>query len=206
MSLNTLEGTAHPDPEATEMDTWKRYGEKEVSHSMAHYLQAVAALKGEKGFARVGDIADRLGVSKSGVTSMLRTLHARGYVDHEPYGCVELTDVGRGLAERTESNRRVLQVFLTDILSVDESVAEEDACMIEHLVSPPVMLELLRLTSFMRSDAPQARAFREAFRSGSPSCDGHAPGSCDLCGPVCLRDALSPAASESLTRIDDTPR
>ena len=31
------------------MDIWKRFGEKEVSHSMAHYLQAVASLKGEKG-------------------------------------------------------------------------------------------------------------------------------------------------------------
>lgn len=188
------------------MDTWKRYGEKEVSHSMAHYLQAVAALKSDKGFARVGDIADRLGVSKSGVTSMLRTLHARGYVDHEPYGCVELTEVGRGLAERTESNRRVLQVFLTDILSVDAAVAEEDACMIEHLVSPPVMLELLRLTSFMRSDAPQARAFRAAFQSSGTSCVEHTPDGCDLCGPVCLRDSLNASGVEPLTRIDDAQR
>ena len=83
------------------MDIWKRFGEKEVSHSMAHYLQAVASLKGEKGHARVGDIADQLGVSKSGVTSMLRSLQSRGLVTHEPYGCVELTPPGRQLAERT---------------------------------------------------------------------------------------------------------
>ncbi len=186
------------------MDTWKRYGEKEVSHSMAHYLQAVAALKDEKGFARVGDMAERLGVSKSGVTSMLRTLHARGYVDHEPYGCVELTDVGRGLAERTESTRRVLTVFLTDILGIEEKVAEEDACMIEHLVSPPVMLELLRLTTFMRSDDPRARAFLEGFRGMEHACADHAPGSCDICGPACLRDSLMPGAGETLHRIDDS--
>ena len=186
------------------METWKRYGEKEVSHSMAHYLQAVAALKGEKGFARVGDIADKLGVSKSGVTSMLRTLHTRGYVDHEPYGCVELTAIGRGLAERTESNRRVLTVFLSDILGVDEQVAEEDACMIEHLVSPPVMLELLRLTTFMRSEDPRARSFREGFRGMSHACADHAPGNCDLCGPTCLRDSLMPGAHERLHRIDDS--
>src|SRR5438034_461087 len=86
------------------VDIWKRFGEKEVSHSMAHYLQAVAALKAEKGHVRVGDIADRLAVSKSGVTSMLRSLQWRGLVDHERYGCVELTDPGLKLAERTESN------------------------------------------------------------------------------------------------------
>ena len=45
----------------THVDIWKRFGEKEVSHSMAHYLQAIAALKTDKGHARVVDIADSLG-------------------------------------------------------------------------------------------------------------------------------------------------
>ena len=180
------------------METWKRFGEKEVSHSMAHYLQAVASLKNEKGFVRVGDVADRLGVSKSGVTSMLRTLHTRGFVDHERYGCVELTPTGRQLAERTESNRRVLSVFLTDILAVPEPVAAEDACMIEHLVSPQVMVELLRLTSFMRSAHPAALAFRDAFNASPGACTHHPPGTCDVCGPACLRDSLLPPSQGGL--------
>lgn len=172
------------------MDFWSRFAKKEVSHSMAHYLQAVAALKAEKGFARVGDIAERLGVSKSGVTSMLRTLHGRGYVDHERYACVELTRTGKQLAERTESNRRVLTVFLSEILGVPEEVAAEDACMIEHLVSPEVSVELLRLTTFMRSQHPVAVQFREAYRESPRSCAEHAPGACDLCGATCLRESL----------------
>lgn len=174
------------------MDIWKRFGEKEVSHSMAHYLQAVALLKDQKGFARVGDIAEHLGVSKSGVTSMLRSLQSRGFVDHERYGCVELTSEGRRLADRTQTNRHVLGVFLTEILGVPECVAVEDACMIEHLVSPQVMLELLRLTAFMRSDHAAAAAFREAYRHSPRSCKDHAPGSCELCGGTCLRETLVP--------------
>lgn len=173
------------------MDIWKRFGEKEVTHSMAHYLQAVAALKAEKGFARVGDIAERLGVSKSGVTSMLRTLHTRGYVDHQRYGNVELTDPGRRLAERTQTNRRVLGIFLSDILGVEQEIAHEDACMIEHLVSPQVMMEMLRLTAFMRSEHPAAVRFREAFDASPHSCADHAPGSCELCGATCLRETLA---------------
>jgi len=173
-----------------DMDTWKRFGEKEVSHSMAHYLQAVAALKDGKGHARVGDIADHLGVSKSGVTSMMRALQTRGLVTHERYGCVELTAAGRALAERTESSRRVLTMFLADILGVPEGVAGEDACMIEHLVSPEVTIELLRLTSFLRSRHPAAVQFRDAYRVAPRSCAEHAPGACDLCGGTCLRESL----------------
>lgn len=173
------------------MEIWKRFGEKEVTHSMAHYLQAVAALKSEKGFVKVGDVADRLGVSKSGVTSMMRALQSRGFVDHERYGCVELTDHGKRLAERTESNRRILSVFLSEILGAPEAVANEDACMIEHLVSPEVMIELLRFTSFLRSNHPSSQEFLKAFRESPGACAHHAPGTCDLCGPSsCLRDSL----------------
>lgn len=188
------------------MDIWKRFGEKEVSHSMAHYLQAVATLKGEKGHAKVGDIAERLGVSKSGVTSMLRSLAQRGYVDHERYGAVELTEAGRRLAERTSSNRRVLSVFLSEILAVPEPVANEDACMIEHLMSPAAMIELLRLTSFMRSDHPAAREFRGAFKASPGACSHHAPGTCDLCGATCLRDTLVHETGSDLARIGDGGR
>jgi Mn-dependent DtxR family transcriptional regulator len=172
------------------VDTWKRFGEKELSHSMVHYLQAVAGLKAEKGYARVGDVASRLGVSKSGVTSMMRSLQGRGLVDHEPYGCVELTSVGQKLAERTESIRHVLHVFLTEILGVPEAVAEEDACMIEHLVSPQVMIELVRLTTFMRSEDPAAADFRAAFQTSPRGCPEHSPDDCDLCAITCLQRAL----------------
>jgi len=180
------------------MEIWKRFGEKEVSHSMAHYLQAVATLKAERGHARVGDIAEHLGVSKSGVTSMMRSLQTRGLVSHERYGCVELTKSGEMLAERTETSRRVLATFLREILHVDERVALEDACMIEHLVSPEVSLELLRLTHFLRSEHPAAKSFREAYHApDADACAGHAPGSCELCGARCLSESLSAGIVET---------
>ncbi len=172
------------------MDVWKRFGEKAVSHSMAHYLQAVATLKAEKGHARVGDIADHLGVSKSGVTSMLHSLQTRELVTHERYGNVELTTAGQRLASRTQSSRRVLTLFLTEILGVSEAVATEDACMIEHLVSPEVSVELLRLTSFLRSQHPAATQFREHYKASPRTCAEHEPGGCDMCGATCLRDSL----------------
>jgi Mn-dependent DtxR family transcriptional regulator len=179
------------------VDIWKRFGEKEVSHSMAHYLQAVAALKAEKGHARVGDIAEHLGVSKSGVTSMMRSLASRGMVTHERYGNVELTPAGQRMASRTESSRRVLTMFLTDILGVPEAIASEDACMIEHLVSPEVSVELLRLTSFLRSHHPAAQQFREAYHGSPRSCAEHEPGACDMCGGTCLRESLVREIGES---------
>src|SRR5438552_18893534 len=118
------------------MEIWKRFNDKELTHSMAHYLQAVAGLKEEKGHARVGEIADRLGVSKSGVTSMLRSLSSRGLVTHEPYGCVELNDDGKRLARQPERNRHALKEFLTHNLRAPQKTAYEDRALNEHLAGP----------------------------------------------------------------------
>lgn len=150
------------------MDTWKRFSEKEASHSMVHYVQAVAALADGRGATRVADVAAHLNVSKSGVTSMVRSLQARGLVTHERYGELALTEAGRRLAERTAGNREVLTRFLTDILGVPESIATEDACMVEHLVSPQVVDELLRLTTLLQSDGPLAAQVRAALRADAP--------------------------------------
>lgn len=181
------------------MEVWKRFHDNELTHSMAHYLQAVAGLKEEKGHARVGDIADRLGVSKSGVTSMLRSLSTHQLVSHERYGCVELTDAGRRLAARTETNRKVLEVFFTDILRVPQAVADENACMIEHLVTPEAMIQFLRLIAFAESEDPAAVRFRETFRDFQLRCEsGLDCADCGACHGSCLLGAVGePAGVDS---------
>lgn len=173
------------------METWKRFHEKELTHSMAHYLQAIASLtRGERGTS-VSAIAERLGVTKAGVTSMLRSLKARGLAVHEPYGDVTLTPEGHRLAARTERSRDVLTEFFGEILGLDPATAGEDACMIEHLVSPATMVELLRLTAFLASGDPSATRFHEAFREYQKRCaSGDAGAGCPVCKGHCLRDTI----------------
>lgn len=172
------------------METWKRFHEKQLTHSMAHYLQAIASLS-QNGGTSVSAIAERLGVSKAGVTSMLRSLKTRGLAMHEPYGDVTLTAEGQRLAARTERSRDVLTEFFTEILGLDPSTAEEDACMIEHLVSPGSMVRFLRLTAFLRSDHPAAERFRTEFRDYQNRCEsGTQSQHCPVCHGQCLRLAL----------------
>jgi len=186
------------------METWKRFHEKELTHSMAHYIQAVAALGQESGAASVSGIADRLGVSKAGVTSMMRTLKTRGLVRHEPYGDVTLTEEGHRLAAQTARSRDVLTLFLEEILGLPAPVAEEDACMIEHLVSPGAMAQLLRLTAFLRSEEPAAIRFRDAFRDYLVRCEkGKAGSECPICRGICLRQAFFEDMGRAAANAED---
>jgi DtxR family Mn-dependent transcriptional regulator len=173
------------------MTVWKRFHEKEVTHSMAHYLQAIAALTHAGAQASVTAIADRLGVTRAGVTSMLRTLKNRDLVHHERYGDVSLTPEGRRLAARTERSRDVLTRFFIETLGLPPGTAEEDACMMEHLVSPATMVELVRLTAFLASGHPSAEHFNEVFREYQTRCaSGEAGPGCPVCKGHCLKDSV----------------
>jgi DtxR family Mn-dependent transcriptional regulator len=154
--------------------------------------------------ASVSAIAERLSVSKAGVTSMIRTLKSRGLAEHEPYGDVRLTPEGLRLATRTERSRDVLTEFFGEILGLDPGTAAEDACMIEHLVSPDSMVRFLRLTAFLRSDNPNAVRFRAEFRDYQNRCEsGVESETCPICHGRCLRgllDELDPAPEATLNK------
>lgn len=73
------------------------------------YLKAVYVLS-RGGCARVVDIADALSVSKASVCSALKRLSDKGFIEHEPYGGVKLTEPGerkaKALIDSYESMKR----------------------------------------------------------------------------------------------------
>ncbi|MFO7955487.1 MAG: metal-dependent transcriptional regulator [Candidatus Brocadiia bacterium] len=131
---------------------------------MEDYLEAVLALEGEDGEARVTDLAERLGVSKPTVSATLKSLESDGLVRHERYGGVRLTDRGRILARRTAANHRLLAGFLRDVLGVDEERADRDACAVEHHISPETRERLSRFVRFIEGCPRTGPGWLEHFR------------------------------------------
>ena len=93
--------------------------------------------------ARTTDVATRLGVSKASVNQAMGLLVDRGLISREKYGPVYLTEEGRNAAQAVCRRHRAIKSFLVSVLGIDESVAEEDACQIEHVVSKETMASLI---------------------------------------------------------------
>jgi len=100
------------------------------------YLEAVLVLGRAEKPVRVTRLAGHLGVSKPSVVAALAALERRGLVRREHYGGVELTSAGRRRAAETDRRHQLVKAFLTRVLKVSEPVAEQDACRIEHNLSP----------------------------------------------------------------------
>ena len=106
----------------------------QIHESAEDYLEAILAIKEEKGLVRSVDVAQRLGVSKPSVSRAMGLLKAGNYITVDDLGGIHLTDAGREVAERIYERHTYLTQFLTG-LGVNPEVAAEDACRIEHVIS-----------------------------------------------------------------------
>ncbi len=120
-----------------------------ISATQEDYLEAILTLESEKGRVRVRDLAERLSVHKSTVTAALKGLTEKQQIDYEPYGQIVLTRDGRRAAERVSASHAVAKTFLTDVLLVDDEIAERNACRMEHVLDRDVLNRLVSFASFM---------------------------------------------------------
>jgi DtxR family Mn-dependent transcriptional regulator len=116
---------------------------------MEDYLEAIYHLEQERRIARVRDIANRLGVKMSSVSSALKILGSRGLIRYDPHQFITLTDRGITKAEEIVRKHEVLKRFLEGVLQIEPAVAEDNACRLEHHLDPEVMEKLVRFVEFM---------------------------------------------------------
>jgi len=130
-------------------------GKKDLTPTMEDYLEAIYNLSQEKRVVRVKDIAKRLGVKMPSVTNMLKTLSEKGMIDYEKYEYLELTGRGSDIGSEIDQRHQTLKSFLTDILQIDNDQADEDACKMEHSVSPATLERIVEFMEFVE-DCPRS--------------------------------------------------
>ncbi|MCR4845963.1 MAG: metal-dependent transcriptional regulator [Eubacterium sp.] len=107
----------------------------EIRQSAEDYLEAILMIKEKKGYVRSIDVANQLNVSKPSVSYATKRLRENGYITFNEDGMISLTESGMEIADKIYTRHKVL----TDIfksLGVDDEIAAEDACKIEHDLSP----------------------------------------------------------------------
>ncbi|WP_406657011.1 metal-dependent transcriptional regulator [Methanolobus sp. ZRKC2] len=115
------------------------------------YLKMLDSIIEKKGYAKVKDVSEIMNLNPSTVTGMFKKLDKEGYINYEKYGAVTLTSRGKEVACRTEEKYDVVKDFLLTF-GLDTKTAEEDACKIEHAISPKTLKMLSRLTEFVTKD------------------------------------------------------
>lgn len=105
------------------------------TESMENYLETILILSRTKPVVRSVDIAEELGFSKPSVSVATKKLKESGHITVTKEGYIYLTDSGKEIAETILERHELISQWLI-FLGVDEKTAMEDACRIEHVISP----------------------------------------------------------------------
>ena len=106
-----------------------------IQESAENYLEAILILKQNKGSVRSIDIAHYLNFSKPSVSIAMKNLRNSELITVDSDGFISLTDAGHEIAVTIFERHTVLSNMLIK-LGVSAEIAAEDACRMEHVISP----------------------------------------------------------------------
>jgi len=121
----------------------------QLTASQEDYLEAIYHISAAKTAAKPKDVARKLGVRPSSVTTALRNLAAIGVINYAPYDLVTLTPLGREVAEEIVYRHDSLKNFLVRVLGVEAGEAEEAACLMEHSAPKPIIERLIQYAEYV---------------------------------------------------------
>lgn len=105
-----------------------------IQESGEMYLETIHVLYKKTGAVRAIDVCEHMGYSKPSVSRAMGILKNAGYIEVDKHGFITLTESGLDVANRMYERHTLLtELFIR--LGVDEKIAADDACKIEHHIS-----------------------------------------------------------------------
>ena len=105
-----------------------------TNESAENYLETILILSQKRPVVRSVDIAEELGFKKSSVSVAMKNLREKEHITVTKEGFIYLTESGKAIADMIYERHKLLTAWLTQ-LGVDEAIAAEDACRMEHIIS-----------------------------------------------------------------------
>ena len=124
------------------------------------YLEVIAELVELKGYATTLDISRFMNVSPPSVTKMLQKLDEKGYLEYEKYHGINLTAIGRQVADTIRRKHSTLLEFF-EILNVGKGIANQDTEGLEHHLNDKTIRQLRKFITFLKSNPKIIKQFRE---------------------------------------------
>ncbi len=113
-----------------------------IQESGEMYLETILILSRKGQPVRSIDVGTHMGYSKPSVSRAIGILRRDGYLESDANGYLTLTARGRDVAEKIYERHNILTSLLVS-LGVEEEIATEDACKMEHAISDR-SLELIK--------------------------------------------------------------
>lgn len=112
------------------------------TESIETYLKEIYSLSQINVCVLAIDIAHRLSVSKASVNRAVKILSKEKYISHKKYGHIYLTVSGKQKAQELCRRQEIIAIHLINTLRIDKKTAFDEACKLEHVISPMIVAKM----------------------------------------------------------------
>ena len=110
-----------------------------LSQSKEHYIKAIHILSSGNHGVPITKIAEKLKVTKASVCIAMNALQKDDYIFRGAHRKVFLTEKGKAYATELTERYAIIKHFLLTTLHVNNEIAEQEACALEHVVSAEIV-------------------------------------------------------------------
>lgn len=121
---------------------WKSFHESPLSHSEAHYLMTILDLENQSKKPHAADLVRALNIAAPTVSQAVKSLIKKEWVSQSADRSLHLNPDRKSHIVQIQKNKALLMDFFYNFLGVDKTIADEDSCKIEHLLSPETGMAL----------------------------------------------------------------
>lgn len=111
------------------------------NESLEMYLETIFVLSKKNNNVKSIDVANELNYARASVSRAIKLLIDKEYITLDAKKNITLTEAGKEIALRIY-DRHITLTKMFESLGVSKSVAEDDACKIEHVISSESMLAI----------------------------------------------------------------
>jgi len=166
----------------------KKFGSRGLSHSATHHLLAVSDLMAQRGYARVSDIARKLGITRGSVSVAMQSLRGAGYVTQDESHFFHPTEKGVKAVASIRARHEIVERFLAEVLGLSWDRAHRESCRFECVIEDPTALRLASLVRFWQERGLEG-VLDEGGEDGCPMCGGVNVPECPCCELECIEDS-----------------
>ncbi len=123
-----------------------------ISLTEENYLKALFHLSSNNGEVNVNELSKQLGIKMPTVTSMMKKLAAKEYVNYESYKPLKLTTKGRIAAALIIRKHRLTEMYLVEKMGFGWEEVHEIAEQMEHIHAPKLFAKMDEMMGFPAFD------------------------------------------------------
>ena len=137
--------------------------DKNLTASLEDYLELICNLVETTECVKAVEIAKKLNISRASVSEALTKLANKNLIIYESHKGITITPEGKRKAKAVIKRHNTLTDFFENCLNLEKSEAEENACRIEHVISPKLFKRISDFKNYCDINPEFIDKFKEGY-------------------------------------------